>query len=130
MPILNPRRGRVNILSVLLLLALVGGSYVGYAWVPVLLSYWDGKESINRAASKWYAAASEQAGRTSLDHDIAAKGLNIDPKTQCEFTQQKDNFTVWCAWEEYAYYPGTKAYKTFPFSVTTTCSNRGACETE
>ena len=130
MPLVNARRGRVNILTVLLVLVLGAGGYIGYAWVPVLLSYWDGKESINRAASKWYAAASEQAGRASLDSDIAHKGLNIDPKTQCEFKQTQDEFTVWCGWEEYAYYPGTSAYKTFPFSVTTTCSNRGACETE
>ncbi len=127
-PYRRSRHGRVQVLTVLLLLALIVAGFFAQLFGPYYLDYMNMKEVVKSASLAWYANAEEVAGREKLRMTLDQKEIDYITGDDCSFEKQGEYFVVSCAWVVHVYYPGTDYYKTLDYSVTASSDQRGSVE--
>lgn len=119
------RSGRVNVVTVLLLLVIAGV----LGWVKLFGFYYidflNMREVVKSSSLEWYAKVSEPAARLRLQQMLETKEIDYVTIDDCTFTQQGLGMTVGCAWKVDVYYPFTKYYKRLAFDTTAEVNERG-----
>ncbi len=118
---MHPRRGRANILGILIILVLIAGIGGGALFGPY---YWDHmvvKEVTRTSALTYIETQIEEKAVEQLHYEAERRDLGeyFDSYEFCTAAVQRNKtFKVNCTWTAYVYYPFTDYYKALPFSVT------------
>lgn len=119
------RQGRVNGLTVVLVLLLVVVGVGAKLFVPPHIDYLNMREVVKSATLEWYASQMESAARTRLTQQLGVKGIDYITVDSCSFTQAGLTQMVSCSWTVDVYYPFTKYYKRLEYSSTFEVNERG-----
>jgi hypothetical protein len=119
------RQGRVNWLTVVLVLLLAAVGLWAKLFLPYYIDYLNMREVVKSSAMEWYANQVEASARTRLTQQLGVKGIDYVTIDDCSFTQAGLTQTVGCAWTVSVYYPFTKYYKRLDFSSTFEVNERG-----
>jgi hypothetical protein len=122
------RRGKVNVLAVLLLLIVAVGGYGAYLLVPPYLDYMNMKEVASSAALAWYATETKTGSEKKFDEQMRAKEIDYITRDDCKWEESKEIFAVYCYWEYDVFYVPTDYYKTLEFEVTAESDKRGVVD--
>ena len=120
------RRGRINILSLLVSILAIGGVIWGSTFGPY---YWDHqvmKEIARSAVLQWYATENQDKGRDRLTRLLAKRGIEdyIYP-SDCFFETRGKLRSIRCAWQVDVFYPYSDYYETLAFETTVEVNQRG-----
>ena len=120
------RRGRINIVSLLLTLMMIGGSVWAYTFGPY---YWDHqvmKEIARTSALEWYATENEEKARARLGRLLQKREIDDYIYTSdCFFETRGKINSIRCFWQVDVFYPYSDYYETLEFETTVEVNNRG-----
>jgi len=119
------RSGRINILSLLLLLALVAGGGACWLFGPY---YWDFEvmKEITKSSAREWSALGELKGRAELTHLLAKRELDdYITERDCTFEERGSMKIIDCRWVVEVPYPYTSHTQVLDFSLTTQIDARG-----
>ncbi|RME26621.1 MAG: hypothetical protein D6798_06325 [Deltaproteobacteria bacterium] len=120
------RRGDAPIgaVSAILLVLLLLGAYVIYAWFPGWWDYMAVREIAQTTVRDWGNHAQKKRAVARFEAELKRKevSLEITPEV-CDFIEEGDQYAVKCEWTHYAYYPGTDYYKAFDAYVYATADD-------
>lgn len=111
------RRGRVQILTILLGGAALFGAYLFYVFGDYYLTYFKMKELTKSVMLDW-VGLNEGKARRRLGEEFRRQEIPdyVSPE-YCEFETNGQERSVTCTWEVDVYYPGTDYYKTLSFET-------------
>jgi len=119
------RSGRINILTILLLLIVVAAGEAAWLFGPYYWDYQVMKEITKSSAREWDALG-EMKARAKLSHLLAKRGLDdYITERECNFEERGAVKVIDCRWVVDVYYPFTRYYKTLDFSLNTQIDGRG-----
>lgn len=117
--------GRVQILTLILVLVLSLGGFLAYLFVPYHLDYMNMKEVVKSSALAWYAHVEEHAAREKFRISMNEKGIDYITAEDCTWEKRGEFYAVSCYWVVDVYYPGTDYYKTLEYEVAAEADQRG-----
>lgn len=111
------RRGRAQILTILLTAAGVAGMYLAFTFGDYYIVYFKMKELTKSVMLDW-VGLNEGKARRRLGEEFRRQDIPdyISPEF-CEFQTTGQERSVTCSWEVDVYYPGTDYYKTLDFEA-------------
>lgn len=110
--------GALGAVAVVGLLIIAATSYVAYTLVPVWFDYLAVKEICRTVVLDWVNHENAGQAVARFNAELRRKGISEDITVEdCRFVDEKGAYEVACSWTQYAYYPGTDYYKTFPLDV-------------
>lgn len=122
------RQGRVQILTLLLLMVLAVGGFFAYLFVPYHIDYMNMKEVVKSSSLAWYAHVEEHAAREKFRIAMNEKGIDYITAEDCSWEKRNELHIVSCAWIVDVYYPGTDYFKTLEYEVGAEADQRGKVE--
>jgi hypothetical protein len=122
------RAGRVQILTLFLLLLAGVGGFFAWLFVPYHIDYMNMKEVVKSSALAWYAHVEEHAAREKFRIAMNEKGIDYITSEDCTWLKQGQLYTVSCYWVVDVYYPGTDYFKTLEYEVGAEADQRGKVE--
>ena len=122
------RRGRVQFLTIVLLLAASVAGYFLYTFGPYQLDYLNMKEVVKSSALAWYAHVEETAARDKFTIAMGEKGIDYITAEDCTWEHREDLYMVSCYWVVDVFYPGTDYFKTLEFEVGAEADKRGTVD--
>ena len=127
-PFRRRREGRVQILTILLVLVAAVGGFLAYLFVPYHLDYMNMKEVVKSSALAWYAHVEEHASREKWRISMKEKEIDYITPEDCTWEKRGDIYAVSCYWVVDVYYPGTDYFKTLEYEVAAEADQRGKVE--
>ena len=111
------RRGKAQVLSILLTLGLAFGAYLLYTFGDYYITLFKMKELTKSVMLDW-VGLNEGKARRRLGEEFRRQEIPeyISPD-YCEFQTVGNERSVTCSWEVDVYYPGTDYYKTLSFEA-------------
>ncbi|HCH66837.1 MAG: hypothetical protein CL927_20075 [Deltaproteobacteria bacterium] len=122
------RQGRVQLLTVFLLLVAAVIGFFAYIFVPYHLDYLNMKEVVKSSALAWYAHVEEHASREKFRIAMNEKGIEYITAEDCTWEKRSELYMVSCYWAVDVYYPGTDYFKTLEYEVGAEANQRGGVE--
>ena len=127
-PSRRSRAGRVQILTLFLLLLAGAGGFFAWLFVPYHIDYMNMKEVVKSSALAWYAHVEEHAAREKFRIAMNEKGIDYITSEDCSWQKQGELYSVSCYWVVDVYYPGTDYFKTLEYEVGAEADQRGKVE--
>ncbi len=122
------RAGRVQFLTLVLLLLAGLGGFFAWLFVPYHIDYMNMQEVVKSSALAWYAHVEEHASREKFRISMKEKGIDYITAEDCAWQKQGDLYSVSCYWVVDVYYPGTDYFKTLEYEVSAEADQRGKVE--
>ena len=123
------RHGRVNWLTMLLLL---GAGYIGvmaYVFLPAWVALYEIDEIVRSAALKWYATEEIEAGRDELEYRLESEGFShYERMSECRVYPEGGLHVAECEWVYYAYYPFDMGYGRLVFHSRAAVDSSGSTD--
>ena len=119
------RAGRVQFLTLVLVLAVAVGGFFSWLFVPYYIDYMNMKEVVKSSALAWYAHLEEHAAREKFRISMNEKGIDYITAEDCLWQKQGEFYSVSCYWVVDVYYPGTDYFKTLEYEVGAEADQRG-----
>ena len=109
------RKGRINMFTVVLVLAVAAGIVGTKRFGPYYWDYWQMKE-ITKSTARTWRVLGRQAADDKLATMIEDRGLAdyIDPSF-CDLKEVNDGVRVQCSWVVDVYYPFSEKIRTLAF---------------
>ncbi|MCB9778366.1 MAG: hypothetical protein H6742_07370 [Alphaproteobacteria bacterium] len=113
--------GAVNGVLVAMVLVVAVCCYLGAAFVPAWMDRLAYRECATIALLDYIETSSTDSAYETMDRELTERGVQEwVSSAECSF---EDPPMISCSTVFYAYYPGTQAYKTFPYDLTVTMQN-------
>jgi len=111
------RRGKFNIVGLLLFLALAAVMVWAYLFLPYYIVYFKMKEITKSVMLDW-VGLNEAKARRRIGEEFRREEIpDYVTLDMCEFKTEGQERSVTCDWEVDVYYPFTDYYKTLTFET-------------
>ena len=111
------RRGRTNIVSILLTVIVVGGIYGAWLFVPPYLVRVKMQELTKSVVLDW-AGLNEAKARRRVPEEFRRQEIpSYIEESMCQFKTEGKNKIFTCSWQIDIYYVPTDYYKTLEFTT-------------